>query len=593
MSVEVLKNRKLNYVLLCFRFLIICLWMLLLSKSDSYVANYIILFFLGVLSLFANRNNNACDRREKMLISIFSIGLSLMVCLSNYNIGGSISLLNRIARTQLLFIKYCIVILIFFGSYIVFKNILTWIKNNYKSLEIKRINKDSKEYIVVFFVSFIIIVTSRLIVLLCQYPGVLTIDSVNQITQIMTGDYSNHHPFWHTMVIKLFVEMGLRIFNDINKGVALYSIAQIILSSLSFAFAASTLSRMKVSRKVVALVVLFFTLMPYHLMYSITMWKDVLFGCFVLLFITVFYRIFVGIGNNTTNYILLIVSSIGICLFRSNGFFVFVILTVVLFLLWKMKYKKVLFVFLGTIVLSTFLKHTTLSMLHIEQPDTIEALSIPAQQIARVVKENKPLNEWERDMLEEIIDLNQVGENYSPYISNPIKHMIRDKGNQQYLSNNKKDYLKLYIDLGCKYPTTYVKAWVDQTRGYWNSGYEYWRWRWGVVENDYGIERTVMSSKMNNLLKLYTSSYQDINILKPFVSIGLFVWINIIMMFIAIIKKEKESIFVSLPNLAIVLSLLIATPVFSEFRYIYALFCSIPMIIVIVLLEKNKRSEDA
>ena len=35
-----------------------------------------------------------------------------------------------------------------------------------------------------------------------------------------------------------------------------------------------------------------------------------------------------------------------------------------------------------------------------------------------------------------------------------------------------------------------IKTWIDQTKGYWNAGYEHWRWSLGIYENDLGIERT-------------------------------------------------------------------------------------------------------
>ena len=70
-------------------------------------------------------------------------------------------------------------------------------------------------------------------------------------------------------------------------------------------------------------------------------------------------------------------------------------------------------------------------------------------------------------------------------------------------------------------------------------------------------------------------------------SIGLFTWIDILMLMIALLRKDKIGIFVSLPILVVVASLLVATPVFSEMRYIYASFCALPMVIVIALRPLN------
>ena len=77
--------------------------------------------------------------------------------------------------------------------------------------------------------------------------------------------------------------------------------------------------------------------------------------------------------------------------------------------------------------------------------------------------------------------------------------------------------------------------------------------------------------------------FSDIQLLRLFLCIGLFVWIDIVILMIALLKKDKLGAFVAMPILVIVASLLVATPVFSEFRYIYAAFCSLPMVAVIAL----------
>ena len=49
------------------------------------------------------------------------------------------------------------------------------------------------------------------------------------------------------------------------------------------------------------------------------------------------------------------------------------------------------------------------------------------------------------------------------------------------------DFVHLYVEIGLKHPLKYLEAWVDQTKGYWNAGYEYWVWN-GNWMNDLGIQ---------------------------------------------------------------------------------------------------------
>lgn len=562
-----------------FAVIAILIWSAQLLNSRAYYVPYLLISIAAVISCIFNnhspnnllKNNN--NHLPKLLISVFSSIFSLMITLSNYDLWSLSKFHSEIIYH----------ILFFICGYIVFKNILNallkklpfflWFPTN-KTLS------PSKAFIICFL-SITIINCSALF--LGFYPGILTPDSISQITQILSGNYSNHHPYYHTQIIKLFFMIGMLLFNNINAAVATYIVFQILFMSICFSLTISTMAHLKISNKILLLMSLFYALMPYHIMYSITMWKDIMFGGFVLLFITFIFRIFQNIGNKTVNYIFLFISSLGFCLFRSNGFFAFVMLTIFLFLLFKMEQRKMLFIFIAAIFLSTFMKYPILNYLNVKQPDTIEALSIPAQQIARVISENKPLTSDEKQLLEKVINVNEIPQKYKPYISDNIKNLVRKKGNQHLFKENKFEYLKLYVQLGIKYPLSYARGWIDETKGYWNAGYEYWRWSTGIHENNLEIKPEPLSQRANKYFNRYLSLFTRIQLLRIFLCIGLFVWINLLMLFINMYRKDKIGILISLPTIMIVLSLLIATPVFSEFRYLYAIFCALPMIITISL----------
>jgi len=134
-----------------------------------------------------------------------------------------------------------------------------------------------------------------------------------------------------------------------------------------------------------------------------------------------------------------------------------------------------------------------------------------------------------------------------------------------------------------------LKAWIDQTRGYWNAGYEFWRWTLEVYENDLGIERKTNNISLERMFREYLWLFTNIQGLRLFLSIGLFLWIDILMFMTALLRRDKMGVFVSLPIMAITASLLMATPTYAEFRYIYAAFCILPMVIIIVLRPMEGR----
>lgn len=568
----------------------ILLWGGQLLYSDAYYICYV--FIMVIAGICCYKNSITGDSffrfKKNIIITVFSILFSCMVSFANYKVWW----FTEISEEYSLLFDWCYCIInttIFFvGGYLAFWHIINAIINNLKIITWNKVDKSTSP-MRIFIISFFLFVLTRCLVLfLCQYPGELTNDSIGQITQILNGNYTNHHPYYHTMVIKVFISLGLRLFNDINAAVATYCFFQIIFTSICFSFAISTMSHLKTPRWIIVLSLLFFLLMPYHIIYSITIWKDIMFGCFVLLFVTFIYRCMEMIGNQYINYSILIFSGGGICLFRSNGFFVFVVLSFLFAVIWKLNEKGFLFVFLGVLLFCFIMKHLVLKELGVVQPDTIESLSIPAQQISRVIQEGYEINQWEADALEEVIEVDRISEVYNSEVSDPIKALVREKGNQRLIVDNKEKYIRLYMSLGLRYPTVYLRAWIDQTRGYWNAGYEFWRWDLNIRDNDLGIERNVKSSSFNRMFNEYLWLFTNVQGLRLFLCIGLFVWIDIFMLMIAIIRKDKLGAFVSLPIITIVLSLLIATPVFSEFRYIYSAFCTLPIVVVIVL----RRTDD-
>jgi hypothetical protein len=167
-----------------------------------------------------------------------------------------------------------------------------------------------------------------------------------------------------------------------------------------------------------------------------------------------------------------------------------------------------------------------------------------------------------------------------------IKEMLVK--NYEVIEAPAEEYIKLYLSLGIKYPTSYFKAWIDETRGFWNAGYEYHRWWFGVSINTFNVKAITRSKSIDGKLRKYLWLYTDVHLLRLLLSIGLFVWINLLILMIAIFRKDKLGLFLSLPNLVIVISLLVATPVFAEFRYLYSIFCTLPLIIIIGLRPINK-----
>ena len=586
---ELLNRILLSRYFYFIQLLAMAIWGAQLLNTDSYYVNYLLLLIFVAICVYENSRNSErlfhifSGKYQSCILCFFSFLFSSMILFANYKLWDFTDKPEEFGYTFMRVYKACLMLTFFCGGFFAFSNVFYVAIKKCDQFFWRRSKKPVSSQNV-FWISFFLLVITRLLVLfLCQYPGELTPDSMSQMSQAVDGKFSNHHPFYHTLVIKCFVDIGMALFNDINAAVATYSFFQVIFTAMCFSFAVSTMAMMVAPRWIIALSILFYVFMPYHIVYAITMWKDIMFGCFVLLLIVTSYRCLMSLGNHILNYVLLSFSGLGVCLFRSNGYFVFAISAISYLVCCMLKNRKMIVIFTVTLVIAFFMKHTVLEKIGVTQPDTIEALSIPAQQIARVVHDGCELTEWEWDALSEIIDIEEISDHYSAYISDPIKDLVRAKGNQQLILDKKSKYIKLYVSLGLRYPREYLLAWIDQTRGYWNAGYDYWIWDLDICENSLSIERTIRSGLLDRMLKEYLWLFTNVEILRLFLSVGLFVWIDIMMLMVALLRKDKAGVFISLPILAVVSSLLVATPVFSELRYIYSVFCALPIIVVIVL----------
>lgn len=574
-------------------------WATHLLKADSYYIPYLVVGVAGVSALCFNELKNIRFRKKFDQISArcYCIFLSMLIILANYKIFFDVQVLGSSGNLFRILYKASAIILSFVGGYYAFKEILLFLYEGVKYQERKEKSAFKKPNIIkdwqIFLCVWIVIAALNSIVMFSAgYPGILSTDSIDEMGQILNQSYSNHHPYYYTQVIHVMVSLGYRIFGNINAAVATYSFFQINVMAICFAYVVYTIFQWRHNIKIAIAVFIWYLVMPFHIMYSFTMWKDVLFGAAVTFFVAALFRILKEMGNHPwMNYVTMICSGLAMCLWRSNGWLVFLLSTIIFVVLFRKKQTKILFLLGGIIIISFVLKHSVLKILDVKQPDTIESLSIPAQQIARVVADGKKLTQEQEELLSQVVEVSAIPEAYNAIISNPIKDLVRASGNQDYIKANKFEFIKFYFQLGFTYPWEYAKAWIDQTRGYWNAGYYYSAYYIGVTDNSIGIKRTIGSELLNQMLKEYLWMYgvpvaqlgeqvAGVSILTIFMCIGFHVWIVIISTYLSWVRRDYTSLFVSVPILMIVLSLIVATPVSYEFRYIYALFCSLPFILI-------------
>ncbi len=347
---------------------------------------------------------------------------------------------------------------------------------------------------VVFLCSFLIILVCWLPYYLTYFPGLLSNDSVWQMDQVLgIRPYSNHHPFTHTMMIKLVYTIGFAIFGTIRGGVAFYTFSQMAAMALIFSYLIYTVYRQGSKTGWCIALLAYFALMPFHAMYSITMWKDVLFGGFVLLFAISLWKLLTRYRSGEPVWSALAmfaVTGVFVSLLRTNGFLVFLLCIPVAVVILRKFWLPVLAAGVASVVVVLMVLGPVMSAFDVIPVDTVEALSIPLQHISRVIADEKPLTAEETALIEQLAPVEEIKAAYRPYISDPVKNLIRYYNNQEAFSTYKWEYLKLWVSLAVKYPWEIIKAQADQTYGYWYPDVQYWNVWTYMVANDFGLTET-------------------------------------------------------------------------------------------------------
>lgn len=549
-----------------------------LFQLNSYKYSSILCLFLIICLILLYKNINAKKfNASKKYIVILTILYSLFIVLG-MNIDKNYENYFYSFRANLPLVLLEIYSIFIFVLPIVF-NLICYVekvaksKNSFKS---RKVN---------FIVVFIILLISWIPYLINYFPGLMSPDSINQWEQASgVRILSNHHPIAHTMFIKLFYEIGNTI-GDVNIGVVCYCLAQMIILSLTFAYLISYLISNKCNKYLIILSVLFYVFMPVFGIYSVTMWKDVLFGAGATILIVQLHKFVVNDYYKISDKILLVISVIWTCLFRTNG--LYAVLAVVLsFLLFLKKYrKKTIWLLIIPTFISMVVVGPVYSFLNIKKPAFTENVGIFTKQIYGVVAEKLEVKEEDLKFLDKLVNREDAVKIYSPYGD----HIKSQKSyNNDFLEANKIDFFKTWISIGLKYPTKYIDIYLKSTYGYWYPEAQgYIVQQWSIADNDLQLKS---SSNFNSLkLNEYFNWFYNFPCLKYLTSDAFCWWILIFSLTLVLINKKYKLIFPLLLPIFIWVTLMIATPLAYQPRYTFALYCMLPMIIFIGIQSFNKK----
>lgn len=569
-----MKKYKSNIIsLILSLLLVIFIWHNFLVSGNNVIFIFIFVACYFILKATLSKMN----KRKGIVSAIIAIVFAIVeVVCKSINIDYT---LNNIIN------KWLIINLAgyFLISWVIILSLYDIFENN--KLEEKQIKIFGKEIFADNTISVIICVILMILAwtpyFLRYFPGIVTSDSYSQIEQtigILSPD--DHHPITHTAIIGVFVNLGLLILKNINAGIALYSIASMIIMAILNSLVLKYLNKKKIPLFVRIVVLLYYMFYPINAMYSITMWKDVLFSglvpIFVILCIELMFNTeqFLSKKRNIAIYILVSLFTI---LLRHNGLYAVILTLPFMFIVLRKHWKKVLPMFIGILVVYELTNVLIFNILKVSKGSVAEMLSIPLQQIARVEKYHKDeLGEETLEKIDNFFVIENIGEQYNPILSDPVKF----KFNKEYFDENKSELINLWLKLLVRYPKDYIESFISNSYGYYYPEAYSTTTSEVTLDHNMGIEQSpkikgTIIEKMN-----YVANNREIPLLSMIFSIGAGFWLTIICVGYKIYKKEYKYILAYLPIIVLWLTC-VASPAFCEFRYAYPIFTTLPLFIAI------------
>ncbi len=160
-----------------------------------------------------------------------------------------------------------------------------------------------------------------MVYLLAFWPALMTDDSVDQWSQVLTGRLTGHHPPFHTMLNWLVTRLWL--------SPATVALAQILALALTFGLTMNELLRWNISPRIFAILTVVFAVSPPNSMMVITLWKDIGYSVALLGFFVALLRAVRTRGrwlSTATGVLTLACLGSLISLLRHNGLFVVVLM---------------------------------------------------------------------------------------------------------------------------------------------------------------------------------------------------------------------------------------------------------------------------
>ncbi|MNC04355.1 hypothetical protein D3C75_517920 [compost metagenome] len=419
------------------------------------------------------------------------------------------------------------------------------------------------------------------------YPGAMTPDSLDQWSQTITHNFNDWHPVAHTWFIMLTTLFW--------KSPAAFVIAQITIISLIIGYICYSFEKAGVKKLYIYISLAFLTLIPVNGIFSIILWKDVLYSSMLCLLTVILFNVINTGGDwlqSKINIGVFMVSSLGLSLFRHNGVLIFSI-TILLFLAIFRKRLLKLYISSAVVVAIYFLITGPIySYYNVTASDSNEALAIPTQQIASVISLDGKITAEQSAFFNSIFPIELWKTKYNPYSVDPLK--FHEDFNKKFIIENKKEFFENWLSLVINNPGIVLKSYLKQTSVVWQINQfddgEVALFATSIIPKEtgeqMGLSNKIISNTLTtNITKLLDQTWRKPNLImwRP----ALFTFIIILFIFTLILRGEWRKTLITIPVFLNTAMLLVAIPA-QDFRYQYANLLVMCIVFLCALSKENE-----
>lgn len=443
--------------------------------------------------------------------------------------------------------------------------------------------------------------------LLIYWPGFIFGDTLSSLAQA-TGlaPYSNHHPFLYTMFIKMCLKIGNILGIGNTGGCVLYCLIQMSFMAYAFSYLSRWVTaRCSLKNYCALIIVLVFSLSPYVATYSIAMWKDPFFSTALALATLLLMDFILSKGaiiKTNKAWIPCFVALLIIISFsRNNGIYIVVCIEIVLLAYWIIVKKgprnfsnigKLTGTIACVVALCFAITGPVYRTLDVAPSPRAESVGILLNQMARVAALDGDMTESDREYLNSIVPLDEYKTLYTPTCTDNLKWSA--SFNSAALENG---FFGHWLSLFAQNPRAYFEAWELQTFGFWAINQPDAHSRLNISS---GIPRNTVEAyatdlnvyQINAENKLEHDSLRDVFPQDSrSIPISIIFWTVLFLSICLCLSGRARWIIALVPSLALLGTLIVASPIWYWPRYGAAVQFLIPFYVALIIMAKNNDTE--